>query len=423
MSYILSDGVYFVEGARNSVICDTRNGKVYSLNSVATAKFRSTEPDSEFTELLSQLGIIGHQKEDPRRVGKEKIQERLQFIWFEIATSRCNLRCKHCYLGKISHKKDKKGELKYRDWERLIHDAYELGARKCQFIGGEPFLFASHGKNVLDLCSYARSIGFAGIEIFTNAQIVTSEVAFAIKEIGAKVATSLYSSVPEIHDSITGKEGSLGRTLEAINMLMELGVDVRVEVVAMSLNQDTLEETMSFLQSLGVRTRNPDPIRPTGNGEDDYLLLSPKYFEKYGLQSRPEFSVKEEVFLSNQKSNSCLGGKLAITDSGIVLPCVFARTEILGNVLEQQLEKVFNGEAATRVRSLSKDEILVCRDCEYRYVCHDCRPLSADTYRVEESFYRYPNPRCTYNPYTGVWGEGRWIMEGSELQYRQNSSI
>ncbi len=421
MTYILSDGVYFVEGARNSAICDTRNGNVYSLNSVATAKFRNTEPDPEFVCLLSQLGIIEHGEKFPKMAGTYKTQDRLRFVWFEIATSRCNLRCKHCYLGKKPQKKHKRGGLEYRDWKVLISDAYKLGARKCQFIGGEPFLFASNGKNVLDLCTYASTVGFTEVEIFTNAQSVTSRAALKMKDIGAKMATSVYSVVPEVHDSITGKVGSLRKTLEAINMLMELGVEVRVEVVAMSLNQDTLADTMNFLQSIGVRTRNPDPIRPTGNGMDEYLLLSPEYFKKYGLLSRPEFSARKEAFLSNQKSNSCLVGKLAITDSGIVLPCVFARTEILGNVREQNLEAVFNGEAAARVRSLSKDEILVCRDCEYRYVCHDCRPLSADTYMVKEAFYRYPNPRCTYNPYTGVWGEGRWVMEGFELQYSQIS--
>jgi MoaA/NifB/PqqE/SkfB family radical SAM enzyme len=214
------------------------------------------------------------------------------------------------------------------------------------------FFVLSQDKNVLDLCSYASRVGFTGIEIFTNAQRLTREIAVAMKDAGVKVATSLYSVVPEVHDSITGKKGSFNKTLLAIEMLMALGIKVRVEVVAMSINQDTLEETMTFLQKLGVRSRNPDLIRPTGNGMGENLSPSDEYVKKYGFLTKPEFTVRKETFLSNRQFNSCLKGKLAVTDTGDVLPCVFARDEVLGNLLGQDLESIFNGEVASRIRGL-----------------------------------------------------------------------
>lgn len=58
---------------------------------------------------------------------------------------------------------------------------------------------------------------------------------------------------------------------------------------------------------------------------------------------------------------------------------------------------------------LTKDKVLVCKHCEYRYACFDCRPL-AEGLSCGKSYSNAPYPRCTYNPYTGEWGSGVWKM-------------
>jgi len=47
---------------------------------------------------------------------------------------------------------------------------------------------------------------------------------------------------------------------------------------------------------------------------------------------------------------------------------------------------------------LSKDHIEVCKDCEYRYACFDCRVKTNDA----ENLYAKSSD-CFYNPYTGIW--------------------
>ncbi|HLT42986.1 MAG TPA: hypothetical protein VKZ95_09805, partial [Sphingobacteriaceae bacterium] len=40
----------------------------------------------------------------------------------------------------------------------------------------------------------------------------------------------------------------------------------------------------------------------------------------------------------------------------------------------------------------------VCKDCEFRYICQDCRAY------LKNSDDLYSKPlKCTYNPYEGVW--------------------
>ena len=49
---------------------------------------------------------------------------------------------------------------------------------------------------------------------------------------------------------------------------------------------------------------------------------------------------------------------------------------------------------------ITKDQIEICKDCEFRYVCSDCRAY------VENPEDIYSKPlKCGYNPYTCEWEE------------------
>ncbi len=417
MIYNLLEGVYLVEGAKNSAIYDTRKGNVYSLNFIAKERILNLEIDEEFANALESFGLTDF---IPKSFCKGEMAEFVfptpSFAWFEIATTSCNLSCQHCYLGNAL-KEDPRSKMAYQDWTDVIEQAWECGIDKCQFIGGEPFLFVDSGKSLLDLCEFAKEKGFSSIEIFTNLQLIDEETILKISELGIKVATSLYSVYPEVHDSITRKKGSHGKTLNAIRALRRFDIEVRVELVLMSINQFTLKDTLEFLDSLEVNYRSPDPIRPTGLGVDNNLVPDFDYLYKYGFYTKPNFSSSRKKFLSNLKFNSCLSNKVVVTENGDTLPCVFSRDVILGNVLDSSLVDIISSEKAIKVRSLNKNDVLVCKDCEYRYACSDCRPLAGDTFKMRNSYESHPDPRCTYNPYTGVWGAGHWILKGSDLFY------
>jgi radical SAM protein with 4Fe4S-binding SPASM domain len=126
----------------------------------------------------------------------------------------------------------------------------------------------------------------------------------------------------------------------------------------------------------------------------------------YGLwfmQSNPSFFVDEEVYKKNRCWNSCWFGKVAVTSQGNVLPCVFARNQVAGNIKHQSLSEIINGETMLSYWELTKDKVEACKDCEYRYVCQDCRPWAYGfTGKLTAK-----SPRCTYNPYTGVWANAK----------------
>ncbi len=415
MKYNLLNNVYFVEGAKNSTICDGNSGKVYSLNKVATRLFK--KHDQSFLEELAKLNIFQTSEKNKHEEIQEVTVNKPSFIWFEIATNSCNLKCKHCCIGQNSKSQKRVNSLTFENWKDAISQAYNLGIKRCQFIGGEPFLFHQEDKDLIDLVMYAKEVGFSDIEIFTNTQIISEKQIREISDLNVKIATSIYSRDEKIHDRITGEQGSLQRSLKAINKLISLDINVRVEVVLMSINEETIEETVEYLKSLGVKYRKPDPIRPVGKGIDSLLTPSLNSMKKYGFFMAPNFITTKEKFLSNKVSNACLSNRLAIIDTGDVIPCVFSREKVLGNIKSQTLEDIISDPVTEKIRSITKDQILVCQDCEYRYVCTDCRPLAATSYEVIDSFFKYPNPRCTYNPYTGEWGKGTWKYTEKGLTY------
>jgi radical SAM protein with 4Fe4S-binding SPASM domain len=84
-----------------------------------------------------------------------------------------------------------------------------------------------------------------------------------------------------------------------------------------------------------------------------------------------------------------------------VIPCIFARNQICGNVLQASLPAIVNGEKMQNCWHTTKDKVEKCQDCEYRYACGDCRPLAQGS----DSSKRWLacSSECSYNPYTGVW--------------------
>jgi radical SAM protein with 4Fe4S-binding SPASM domain len=126
----------------------------------------------------------------------------------------------------------------------------------------------------------------------------------------------------------------------------------------------------------------------------------PEEYGKKSLQSKPSFFISQELYERNRWWNSCWFGRAAVTSNGDVLPCVFARRQVAGNVKRKSLRKIILGREMLKLWRLSMDHIEVCKDCEYRYVCEDCRPWA---YGLTDNLCA-KSPRCTYNPYTGKWG-------------------
>lgn len=108
------------------------------------------------------------------------------------------------------------------------------------------------------------------------------------------------------------------------------------------------------------------------------------------------FRVNKEIFLEALKFNSCLNKKISIDVSGNIKNCP-SMTRSYGNVKNTTLLAALHKQGFKDVWAIGKDKVNICRHCEFRYMCTDCRAYVKDT--------EYSKPaKCRYDPCTGTWG-------------------
>lgn len=116
-----------------------------------------------------------------------------------------------------------------------------------------------------------------------------------------------------------------------------------------------------------------------------------------GVVSPRFFTLTVEHFTEAQTFNTCLNRKIGIGADGEIKPCP-AMKQSFGNVSNTKLKSVVNDPQLVQIGGITKDKVAVCRDCEFRYVCTDCRAFTQDAADP------YSKPaKCTYDPYTATW--------------------
>lgn len=118
-----------------------------------------------------------------------------------------------------------------------------------------------------------------------------------------------------------------------------------------------------------------------------------------GLILPYHFITNMELFAESQQHNTCLNRKLSIDFNGFIKNCP-SMPDNYGNMLETDLDQLLENKDFRKYWSVRKDEIAVCKDCEFRHVCTDCRAYIENP----QDFYSKPL-KCGYNPYTNEWSE------------------
>jgi SPASM domain peptide maturase of grasp-with-spasm system len=111
------------------------------------------------------------------------------------------------------------------------------------------------------------------------------------------------------------------------------------------------------------------------------------------------FVLNEKFYLESQHHNTCLNRKIAIDKNGDIKNCP-SMPQSFGNIKNTSLEEALNHPDFKKYWNINKNQIEVCKDCEFRHICTDCRAYT------ENPDDQYSKPlKCGYNPYTNVWEE------------------
>ncbi len=415
-----SPEVQVVYGALRAAIYDFRTEDVYSLNSHAARIAHLVDQrmpveevdlaDIPFLNWLQKLDLIKLSNDSAVPQSKQVASSThpLNFLWLELGEN-CNLGCSHCYAETqnpaLYHQKRAASSgtpMTLSDWKQVLRQASELGCQEVQFTGGEVLLY----RDLLKLIDVAQTDGFDFIEVYTNGMLLTEQKVKSFAEKNVHLAVSLHGTHAETHDALTGLRGSFDYTLAGLSRAKENSVPVRIAGVAVAANQHDIIDLPTFANNLGFSDVRFDVVREVGSGSESTLMPDdPKVLAEKWLTT-PVFSANREDYEHNLQWNPCWAGKLTITNTGDVIPCIMGRTEVIGNVKVQPLREILESPRLASLWGLTKDQIDVCRDCEYRYVCGDCRPLAIAKGDLHGSM-----PRCTYDPLSGQWKSLAGLVE------------
>ena len=141
--------------------------------------------------------------------------------------------------------------------------------------------------------------------------------------------------------------------------------------------------------------------------EDKSLFNDKLKFVKKTIDSKKNCGVINEDFFCininsialNSCNNSCLFKKISIDKDGSIKNCP-SMSQNFGNIKNTTLDEALKHPDFKKYWNVTKDMIDVCKDCEFRHICTDCRAY------VEEPENQYSKPlKCGYNPYTNEWEE------------------
>ncbi|MBS1775014.1 MAG: grasp-with-spasm system SPASM domain peptide maturase [Bacteroidetes bacterium] len=154
--------------------------------------------------------------------------------------------------------------------------------------------------------------------------------------------------------------------------------------------------------SIIVHSANEDTVKGKGFNGIGQLIFLKQAIESSshcGDISPLHFSINIETFTEALSNNSCLNKKISVDVDGAIKNCP-SMAMSYGNIKSNTLIEVLGNSNSSfkTMWSIKKDQILVCRDCEFRYICTDCRAY------LKESSNIFSKPlKCGYDPYTGTW--------------------
>lgn len=278
-------------------------------------------------------------------------------------TTKCNWKCKHCYLPDHTSYGLTFGEL-----EPILQNFREMGVHKIIFTGGEIFT----RRDTVDILAYSRKLGF-DVSILSNASYITNEIAEKLHKIHiSSFALTIFSLNAEIHDGITKVAGSLKKALRGAEHLSQNGVRVWVKSPVLKDNMDDIVDVKKYCDKKGYKYTSSACIFPKTNGDTEPVGYS---MDLHDLKEHISFIDSTNDFeyrsVSDQYMCRYLLRSFAVTYKGDVTPCNSMFLSV-GNLRENTIKEIWNSPEYKEIRELKNRDLEYCSNCEIVQFCDQC---------------------------------------------------
>lgn len=272
----------------------------------------------------------------------------LRYLELQI-TDRCNLKCRHCYIGGGGSHELSAGQIR-----SVLAEFEALQGLRVLISGGEALVHRSFGEINRFLPDFrVRKV------LFTNGWLLTKEV---LRGLNVDEIQISIDGMEKGHDALRGA-GRFKRAMEALSLARDSGFDVSVATMVHSGNLREFDEMEKVFKGLGIRDWTVDVPCATGTLKENRDLqpgpeVAGKYL-KYGFGDGPHGSA--EAF-------GCGLHLASVLANGRVAKCTFYADRTLGS-LEDGLLTCWGRLKPVRLSDLGCDCDLIetCRGgCRFR---------------------------------------------------------
>ena len=294
---------------------------------------------------------------------------------FEL-TSRCNERCRHCYLPGARNFHDLETELTLDILDQLA----DMGTLHVTFSGGECLLH----KDFIKILRHAREKDFS-ISVLSNVTLLNDEIISALKDANIDLLqASVYSMDADEHDYITRLEGSHEKTIRNLERLIAADVPVQISCPTMRKTYKSYQKVLDWAYKHGVK------------GYTDYIMMARTDNSTDNLENRLtldetenllkdiiNFDIEYRAILDNNGTPEPLNPDEHICGAGLDSMCVAADGEFypcsgfqgypLGNAHDKTVAYVWNNsEPLKKLRDVKWKDFPKCMKCEAKPYCSMC---------------------------------------------------
>lgn len=342
---ISRDELYQIDAGGEDFIKKCNGTKIFLINKEGEefVKFCLKENLLEYVDSL-QSSIVNRQSSI---LNRQSPIPSLRYLELQL-TARCNLSCRHCYLGK-----PKNIELDINYAAKILKEFEDIQGLRLLISGGEPLLYSRFREFNDMLPDY----NFRKV-LLTNGWFLDKVKASKLNINEVQISLD---GMENGHDILRGK-GSFKKAVTAMKSVKDAGIDLSVATMVHPYNLDDFPEMAAIIKNYNAREWGVDVPLKAGNLKFNKIFVMPA--EKVAEYLKFAYGGS---YHGGSEGYTCGRHICTIMPTGKICKCGFYKDRPFGSI-EEGLRVCWERNYHMSLKDLQ------CHDCTYIEECQGgCR--------------------------------------------------
>jgi radical SAM protein with 4Fe4S-binding SPASM domain len=340
-----TDELYELDRAALTFLEKLFNGKILSLN----------PEQKKIINLLKREKLIVKKRSNTFVVPRSSPLPSLRYLELQL-TKKCNLKCRHCYLGKAENI-----ELPVEKAIEVVETFERMQGLKLFVSGGEPLLYSEFKK----FNEFLRRIKLRRV-LFTNGILLNK---IDLKLLNFDEIQFSIDGLKESHNKLRGR-GTYEKTISGIKKLKKFkNLDISIATMITNYNLNDFSKMHRMFKKLKVKSWGIDLPCVSGYLQENTGILP----DIQVAATRMKYAFGGG-YHGSDGAFICGNHLLTISPDGNVAKCGFYLNTPYGNIFKEDLESIWK-----KTVHIPVSEIKGCTGCKFLEICMGGCRFRADT--------------------------------------------